>query len=147
LARALATCARERKFVRELGAAGSRTFDRHFTLDRFASRFAELLVSLGNRPHEARSENSNSYDEWMARFDSPTPVSRALLRRELRASHRHPLISIVLPVYNPELPFLRAAVASIQNQIYERWELCIADDASTDPQIRPFLEELATMRE
>ena len=41
LSRALATCATAPKFVRELGAAGSRTFDRHFTLDRFASRFAE----------------------------------------------------------------------------------------------------------
>jgi glycosyltransferase involved in cell wall biosynthesis len=143
LARALATCADAPEFVRQLAAAGGRTFDRHFTLDRFASRFAELLVALGNRPPEARSENSNGYDEWMARFDTSTPVSRALLRRELRAARRHPLISIVLPVYNPELKFLRAAVASVQNQIYERWELCIADDASTDPRVRPFLEDLA----
>ncbi|MEN3371368.1 MAG: hypothetical protein V7609_3511 [Verrucomicrobiota bacterium] len=143
LARALATCASERKFVQELAAAGRRTFDRHFTLDRFASRFAELLVSLSDRQHGSRSEDSNTYDKWMAQFDTPTPVSRALLRRELRAARRHPLISIVLPVYNPVLQFLRAAIASIQNQIYERWELCIADDASTDPRVRPFLEELA----
>ncbi|MCA1658161.1 MAG: glycosyltransferase, partial [Verrucomicrobiaceae bacterium] len=112
-------------------------------MDRFASRFADLLVSLSNRQPEPRSDESSIYGKWMAQFDTPTPVSRALLRRELRAARRHSLISIVLPVYNPELEFLRAAVASIQNQIYERWELCIADDASTDPRVRPFLEELA----
>ena len=33
----------------EFKAAGSRTFERHFTLDRFAARFAELLTSLERR--------------------------------------------------------------------------------------------------
>jgi glycosyltransferase involved in cell wall biosynthesis len=65
------------------------------------------------------------------------------LRRRLRALREQPLISIVLPVYNPDLKFLRAAVDSIRNQIYERWELCIADDASTDPEVRQFLEKIA----
>lgn len=143
LARALATCASKPEVLRELAAAGNRTFDRHFTLDRFASRFAELLVSLNNRQVEPRPKDSSTYDKWIAHFDTSTPVSRAALRRELRALHEHPLISIILPVYNPELQFLRAAVASIQDQIYERWELCIADDASTDPRVRPFLEELS----
>jgi glycosyltransferase involved in cell wall biosynthesis/GT2 family glycosyltransferase len=143
LARALATCVGAPELVRELATAGRRTFDRHFTLDRFAARFAELLVSLGNRKKEPRPQDSSIYEKWMAQFDTPTPASRAALRRDLRASRRRPLISVVLPVYNPELEFLRAAVASIQYQIYERWELCIADDASTDPRVRPFLEELA----
>ena len=81
LARALATCATAPEFVnRELAAAGSRTFDRHFTLDRFASRFAELLVSLSNLQSEPRSEEASSYDKWMAQFDTPTPVSRSALR-------------------------------------------------------------------
>jgi glycosyltransferase involved in cell wall biosynthesis len=67
------------------------------------------------------------------------------MRSELRRLPRHPLISIILPVYNPELRFLEAAIDSIRDQIYERWELCIADDASTDPQIRPFLEKTAAI--
>jgi GT2 family glycosyltransferase len=36
---------------------------------------------------------------------------------------------------------LEIAIDSIRNQIYQRWELCIADDASTDPEVRPFLEK------
>jgi len=138
LAGALATCANNREFVRELKAAGGRTFDRHFTLDRFASRFAELLLSLQQRPEER-----DIYQDWIARFDTPSPAKRAALRRELRLLPRHPLFSIILPVYNPDLGLLEAAIDSIRNQIYERWELCIADDASTDPKVRPFLEQIA----
>lgn len=38
---------------------------------------------------------------------------------------------------------LRAAVASLLAQQYPHWELCMADDASTDPGVRPLLQELA----
>src|SRR5205085_10879513 len=50
LAEALANCATDPELVGRLQAAGARTFDRHFTLDRFAARFAELLISLPRRP-------------------------------------------------------------------------------------------------
>ena len=56
---------------------------------------------------------------------------------------RQPLISVVMPVFNPDVRFLRAAIESVKRQVYERWELCIADDASTDPAVRPWLEEVA----
>jgi glycosyltransferase involved in cell wall biosynthesis len=141
LAEALATCANKLEFVQQLQAAGRRTFDRHFTLDRFASRFAALLLSLERRGEKKADE----YQSWIERFDSPTPATVASMRRELRVLPRHPLISIILPVYNPEIRFLEAAIDSVRDQIYERWELCIADDASTDPEIRPFLEKTAAM--
>jgi glycosyltransferase involved in cell wall biosynthesis len=143
LAKALTACTETPGFVRQLAAAGGRTFDRHFTLDRFASRFAELLVALEERYRNAREQRVDIYGRWVAQFDTHTPATRTALRRRLRAMRSEPLISIVLPVYNPELEFLRAAVDSIRDQIYERWELCIADDASTDPKVRPFLEEIA----
>jgi glycosyltransferase involved in cell wall biosynthesis len=143
LSQALAACAEHPEFVRQLKAAGSRTFDRHFTLDRFASRFAEILLSLRRRPEERTTDLDELYQDWIARFDTPTPATRAALRRELRLLPRHPLFSIILPVYNPDLGLLEAAIDSIRNQIYERWELCLADDASTDPEVRPFLEKLA----
>jgi len=139
LAEALTTCANKPEFVVELQAAGRRTFDRHFALDRFASRFAALLLSV-----ERRGERkADAYQNWIARFDASTPAAVANLRRELRRLPGHPLISIILPVYNPDIRLLEAAIDSIRNQIYERWELCIADDASTDPKIRPYLEKTA----
>ncbi|MDR3532308.1 MAG: glycosyltransferase [Rhodopila sp.] len=51
------------------------------------------------------------------------------------------MISIVMPVFNPPPDHLRAAIRSVQAQFYPRWELCIADDASTDPSIAVLMRE------
>jgi len=58
-----------------------------------------------------------------------------------------PLISIIMPVYNTPLPWLRRAIASVMAQSYPRWELCIADDASSNPQVRRALEEYCVLDE
>jgi hypothetical protein len=52
-------------------------------------------------------------------------------------------ISIILPVYNPDPCFLEAAIQSVKSQSYPFWQLCIADDASTNPEIRKVLESHA----
>ena len=83
-----------------------------------------------------------TYLEWLERFASLTPETRANLRAKILALDHRPLISVILPVYNSELKFLRKAIASVGRQIYENWEICVADDDSTDPQIRPFLAQL-----
>ncbi|MBQ9211559.1 MAG: glycosyltransferase family 2 protein [Clostridia bacterium] len=43
-----------------------------------------------------------------------------------------PIISIVVPLYNTPMKYLRAMVRSVQAQTYEKWELCLTDgsDAS-----------------
>ena len=84
-----------------------------------------------------------TFAEWIARYDTPSPADRIALRRKLRMLLEQPRISILLPVFNPDLKLLRSAIDSIKAQIYENWELCIADDASTDAETRPFLESLA----
>lgn len=43
-----------------------------------------------------------------------------------------PLISIVMPMYNAPIQWLKIAIASLQKQCYKEWELCIVDDASSD---------------
>ena len=84
-----------------------------------------------------------TYLEWLERFASLTPETRAGLRHKILALDHRPLISVILPVYNSDLKFLDRAITSARRQIYENWELCLADDASTDSRIRPFLEGLA----
>ncbi|MCT7961051.1 glycosyltransferase family 2 protein [Laspinema sp. D1] len=61
----------------------------------------------------------------------------------LQVFQYQPLISIVMPVYNPPEPYLRMALESVISQIYPHWELCIADDASTADHVRPLLKEYA----
>jgi GT2 family glycosyltransferase/glycosyltransferase involved in cell wall biosynthesis len=66
---------------------------------------------------------------------------RTLLSDTSRQFKYKPLISIVLPVYNVEPRWLRAAVDSVLQQIYWNWELCIADDASTNKATLEVLEK------
>ena len=46
---------------------------------------------------------------------------------------RRPVISLITPVYNVPAEFLRACILSVMAQSYPFWELCLCDDASTDP--------------
>lgn len=88
--------------------------------------------------------SDHSYAAWVKQFDTIAGRERIVLRRDLRALRRHPLISIVMPVYNPDLAHLSSAIDSIRAQIYENWELCIADDASTDALVARALKQYAT---
>lgn len=70
-----------------------------------------------------------------------------LIVEDIRAIDSHlqqltlkPVLSIIMPVYNPPVDFFIAALDSILEQRYPYWELCIADDASTDPRIRDIIE-------
>ncbi len=103
----------------------------------------------------------------MASFDIPVDIAEYtktedpyflwVLQNELRKSDidrlrdasdvlaYRPRISVIMPTYNtPEL-YLREAIESVITQIYDNWELCIADDASTAPHMRPLLEEYMAM--
>ncbi|MBA2487077.1 MAG: glycosyltransferase family 2 protein, partial [Nitrospira sp.] len=62
-----------------------------------------------------------------------------LLDRLSRHAGLLPKISIVMPVHDPPLQFLERAIASVHAQVYERWELCIADDRSTNQEVRVVL--------
>lgn len=48
-----------------------------------------------------------------------------------RTKKNHPLVSVVMPVYNAE-KYLEAAITSILAQTYRHFELIIVNDASTD---------------
>ncbi len=51
-----------------------------------------------------------------------------------------PEISIVIPVYNSDLSYLRECIQSVFDQTSERWQLWVVNDGSTNEGIRPWLE-------
>lgn len=106
---------------RERGFAG--------VANKFADKNFELQESLryrrwlGNQPNA--EEHSLEFEPNLGALDSK------------------PLLSIILPVFNVEAEWLCKCLDSVLGQKYENWELCIADDHSTKPHIRPTLEEYA----
>lgn len=95
----------------------------------------------------AFAASRNNYDEWIRRYDLLDDAGRDSIRQRIAAMKEPPVISVVMPTYNPRLDWLEQAIQSVISQLYPHWELCIADDASTDPDVRPFLEALAARDE
>lgn len=85
----------------------------------------------------------HGYDRWVARHGQLSDSERTSLRAAVAAAPSGPLISILLPTYNPRLEWLEQCVQSVRDQIYPHWQLCIVDDASSDPALRPRLEAIA----
>ncbi|MCI8210921.1 glycosyl transferase family 2 [Pseudomonas sp. S25] len=84
----------------------------------------------------------HDYAAWIERYDTLSVQSRWEITEHIRTWEKQPLISIIMPVFDPPLDLLRAAVDSVRYQLYPHWELCIADDASTDLDVRQYLEQL-----
>lgn len=83
------------------------------------------------------------YARWISRHDRIDDVAREAIRKRIATFEKAPLISVVMPVYNPKPQWLAEAIESVRGQLYPHWELCIADDLSPDPAIRPILERYA----
>lgn len=103
----------------------------------------EGIPGLRRRFAMAISLPSWDYSEWIHRYDTLTDETRVKMRERIAGFSHKPLISVIMPCYNPKPERLKEAIESVRRQIYPHWELCIADDASTDPAIRPILEDYA----
>lgn len=111
-----------------------------------ASFERELLDSVGmelDRDTAIRLQVAVSpqdrYALWR-RVHEPGAHTLDGMRHQARRLAHQPLVSIVMPVYNAEPSHLRAAIDSVLDQVYERWELCIADDASSSAATRAVLD-------
>jgi glycosyltransferase involved in cell wall biosynthesis len=73
-----------------------------------------------------------SYKQWLAANDNVDIAAFKLLAEKLELAPTAPLISVVMATYNTPTALLKAAIDSVLHQPYKKWELCIADDKSTD---------------
>ena len=91
-----------------------------------------------------RRRDQDPYSRWIW-HNRLTPRLRALLQSDanLLVKNGGPLISVVVPAYNTPEKYLRELLDCLKQQLYPRWELCIADDASPQPHVRRMLEEAA----
>lgn len=79
------------------------------------------------------------YQEWI-RLNG---ISEEEINRKIQDFTVNPIISIIMPVYNPPEQYLKNAIDSVKAQLYPYWELCICNDASSDPNIQSIIETYA----
>ncbi len=86
--------------------------------------------------------DETGYDRWRKHY-APRTADYERMAETVAIFPDKPLISVIVPVYNTPEPFLRAAIESVQSQIYPNWQLCLADDASTEPHVQAVLKQYA----
>jgi GT2 family glycosyltransferase len=70
-----------------------------------------------------------------------SPAARP--RRPVQPLRSQPLVTVVTPVYDTDPKWLARAVDSVRRQTYPRWQLCLADDGSTNRATLEYLRSLA----
>jgi len=140
-----------RRLETELERTHTRLHDAQIDLERYRAQVKILSSRRGKTdsksavpflpPHQPPL--LTPYEAWLRVNRWNGKAKRDLEERLETVADKLPKISIIMPVYNPPLEFLRRAIASVTGQVYKNWELCIADDRSTDPEIHSLLETIA----
>ena len=119
--------------------------EEHRRLRRSAEgRVAKILSApfrLFRRRQRTDATEQDEYSRWFARH-RVSPEEAAKLREQSRTFSYRPLLSILMPTFNPNDEFLTAAVESVIAQAYENWELILVDDGSSDSRAHALLKNL-----
>lgn len=92
----------------------------------------------------ALSERVGNYAEWIRLYDTIGDADRQRILDQISHFGHHPLFSVLLPVHDTDPKWLRRAIQSVQDQLYEHWELCIVDDASSDSGIWRIIQDFVS---
>ena len=93
------------------------------------------------RNNFAPSDPLETYAKWIQQFDSLSAEDIENILMHIGRLAYRPILSVVMPVYDVEARWLREAINSVRSQLYPDWELCIADDYSTNSDISQVLLE------
>jgi GT2 family glycosyltransferase len=94
------------------------------------SRIWRALSTVGGGLLSVQSVGTRRLNAWR----------RALARGRSGTAATGPLISVLMPVFETPERWLRRSIDSVLAQSYPNWELCIADDRSTQAHVRAVLE-------
>jgi glycosyltransferase involved in cell wall biosynthesis len=106
-------------------------------------RFKNRLKRLGRKltPRFLRklidkNKNKTGYHQGISETDIK------IIQSNVKNFLYKPLISVIIPVYNVDPQWLQLAIDSVKNQLYEKWEICIADDFSTNQETIKYLKSI-----
>jgi len=85
--------------------------------------------------------NEAGYNKWLNTYFNSDVSKLDKMKYSVKHFTKKPKVSVIMPTYNSNITWLKEAIESLQNQTYTNWELCIADDASTNNSCINFLLE------
>jgi GT2 family glycosyltransferase len=100
----------------------------------------EGLPGVKQRLRTTSPVGQDAWNEYRQTFNRE--IKPKIIRR-VREMDSQPCISIIVATYNTHETMLREMIESVQWQLYPNWELCIADDGSTQPHVQKILKDLA----
>lgn len=80
----------------------------------------------------------DTYEAWV-KVNQWNSKREQRLRERLQEIEDATLLSVIMPVYDPPVEYLNRAIETVRSQVYANWELCIADDASSNGEVRTAL--------
>jgi glycosyltransferase involved in cell wall biosynthesis len=136
------------------GGAEHRSPGPNFDANWYATTYSDvaarglnpLVHYLEHGRAEGRQANQlDTYGQWVNEYDTLDDTDRDAIRAHIAELKWQPLISVVVPVHETPEKYLREMIESVRQQLYPRWELCLADDASTKPHVDRTLREFAAV--
>lgn len=110
----------------------------HFVLRGMNILFNEGLYTFIYKIRE-HTRSGKIYEKWITEKE----------KKEIESGMNFeycPLISVIVPVYNVKENILRECIESVIAQSYDNWQLCMADDCSTLPDVKNVLLEYEKIR-
>lgn len=105
------------------------------------ARLSGSKRALINSPYQPAKDNHVSL--WLKRWNGLSEQSLNEIRATMDREVDGQLLSIVMPIYNPQVEWLKQALQSVREQFCSRWELICIDDASSDPAVKSMIVEFA----
>jgi GT2 family glycosyltransferase len=104
-------------------------------------RFGSWIISHFGQSfyYWKRHSLENSYDHWLE-VNAWNERRQAVLQQAWLEVRERPRLSLIMPVSNPPAPHLRRALASVSEQLYPHWELCLVYDRGADPETHRLIE-------
>ena len=103
---------------------------------RFASDELKEKQRIGKYKYkykELMEKNESDYQRWIEELEAQEKYDETF--------SYNPKISVVIPVYNVLDVHLIPCIESVINQIYDNWELCLADDNSSWKNVKETLKK------
>jgi GT2 family glycosyltransferase len=103
----------------------------------FAYRIVINNIAKHNKEIKISLDQHEIYEVWI-KYNEPSQTE--LEEQRVFGFEFNPKISIIMSAYNTDREYLIKAIESVINQTYQNWELCIADDASTETYVKEILK-------